>query len=342
MVRQGNEERGRGGYTEMREPRDTGRRHQTRDLTISQSPRLSVSPSPFPRLISLTRLFILLAALGLFLPHIGTVAQRRVRSGSHSSSARDALTKEDRETVEQAIGIVCSERVQDPKGSVPIDEMQKRPSMPLQAPAVVGGAERAQRLLPVAKNLVISALRQLSATYKIDQARNYEARFNQAIARVQAVVRIKPDIDARDNASVYLKSPRTITFGTIFLAGLPSDEGMVSVLTHELVHISDGDGDSLRPLFRAVGERASSLTGMRIRDQRAEELTCDLVGEMAAQSFISDSPSYEPLPRRLARSVEHNCVDEDDSDEDHLSPRNTLRALLSLDTALRRQLVYGK
>ena len=177
---------------------------------------------------------------------------------------------------------------------------------------------------------------------RLTRARYHNARLSRAIARIQAVKRIKPDIDARDNASVFLKSPHTITFGTIFLAGLRSDEGMVSVLAHELVHIGDGDADSLRSLFHAVGERASNLTGLRIREQRAEELTCDLVGTLAVQTFVADSPNYDPLPRRLARSVEHNCVEEDDSDEEHLSPRNTLRALLMIDGTLRRGLIFGK
>jgi hypothetical protein len=238
--------------------------------------------------------------------------------------------------VEQAIDVVCSERSKDDRGSLAIDDMQKRPSMPLQNPDVVRGAARAQRLLPVARDLVIASLRELSATYKTDKAKWHHARFNRAIKRIQAVRRIKPDIDARDNASVFLKTPHTITFGTIFLAGLKSDEGMVSVLAHELVHIGDGDADALRLLFRAIGARASALTGLRVRDQRAEELTCDLVGALAVETFINNSPNYEPLPRRLARSIEHNCVDEDDSDEEHLSPRNTLRALLTLDANLRR------
>jgi len=238
--------------------------------------------------------------------------------------------------VEAAMSAVCTERAKDDRGSMAIDDMQKRPSMPLQAPEVVRGAARAQRLLPVARDLVVSSLRQLSATYKIDKARMHHARISRAITRIQAVKRIKPDIDARDNASVFLRTPHTITFGTIFLAGLKSDEGMVSVLAHELVHIADGDADSLRPLFRAVGTRASYLTGLRVRDQRAEELTCDLVGALAVQTFINNSPNYDPLPRRLARSIEHNCVEEDDSDEEHLSPRNTLRAVLTLDANLRR------
>jgi len=243
--------------------------------------------------------------------------------------------------VDQASAAICLDRVKDDRGSVPIDDMQRRPSMPLQAPDVVRGTARAQRLLPAARDLVIGSLRQLSVSYKVDQATTHNARLQRAIGRIQAVKRIKPDIDARDNASVYLRTPHTITFGTIFLAGLRSDEGMISVLAHELVHIGDGDGDALRPLFRAVGARATQLTGLRVKDQRAEELTCDLVGTLAVQNFINTSPNYDPLPRRLARSVEHNCVDEDDSDEEHLSPRNTLRALLTIDPNLRHGIVFG-
>ncbi|MCU1264345.1 MAG: hypothetical protein JWM21_663 [Acidobacteria bacterium] len=288
------------------------------------------------------RFAISFVILAILLSTAAVFAQKETRNGSHTSRPREAFSEADRGLVEEAIGVVCRERARDERGSVPIDDMQKRPSLPLQAPDVVSGVARAQRLLPVAKDLVISSLRQLSATYKIDQARFHSARLNRAIARIQAVKRIKPDIDARDNASVFLKSPHTITFGTIFLAGLRSDEGMVSVLAHELVHIGDGDTDVLRPLFRAVGERASNLTGLRIHEQRAEELTCDLVGSLAVQSFVAGTPNYDPLPRRLARSVEHNCVEEDDSDEEHLSPRNTLRALLTIDGTLRRGIVFGK
>jgi hypothetical protein len=278
----------------------------------------------------------------LLLPAFGVFAQRRIRNGSHASRPPDTLTVEDRDLVERAIGIVCLERARDDKGSAPIDDMQKQLSLPLRAPEVVAGAQRAQRLLPVAKSLVIKSLRRLSTVYQLSGSRNYAVRINRAIARVQLVNRVKPDVEARDNASVYLKNPHQITFGTIFLAGLPSDESMVSVLAHELVHIADGDADSLQPLFRAIGSRASRLAELRIRDQRAEELTCDLVGEMAARSLIFVTPNYEPLPRRLARSIEHNCVDEDESDEDHLSPRNTIRVLLALDQTLRLGLVSGR
>src|SRR3712207_2017208 len=73
---------------------------------------------------------------------------------------------------------------------------------------------------------------------------------------------------------------------------------------------------------------------MRIVGRRPEELTCDLVGAMAARAYIARTPDKESLARRLARAIEHNCVEEDGTDEAHLSPRNTMRALLVLDPTL--------
>jgi hypothetical protein len=268
--------------------------------------------------------------------------QRLQKSVSLKSHSRDPLSPEAREMVELASGVVCKERIADQKGSVPIDDMQARPSLPVRSPEAVAGAQRAQRLLPIAKGLVVVSLRRLAKDYNFRNSKDAQTKLQSAIAHVEAVRSIRPDVDSRDNASVYLRNPRTIVFGTIFLAGLPSDEGIISVLAHELVHIADGDEDSLKLLFRAVGNRASNLTGMKVHDQRAEELTCDLVGTLAARSYVSSSPSYEPLPRRISRSLEHNCVDQDEGDDDHLSPRNTIRALLSLNPSLARELVYGR
>jgi hypothetical protein len=267
------------------------------------------------------------------------VPQNDVSLTSHS---RDSLSPEAREMVDLASSFVCKERLRDPKGSVPIDEMQGRPSLPVRSPEAIAGAQNAQRLLPTAKSLVIASLKRLAKDYGFGNPRTYDARLQRAIAHVEAVRNIRPDVDSRDNASVFLRNPHTIVFGTIFLAGLPSDEGIISVLAHELVHIADGSEDSLGLLFRGVGNRASSLTGLQIHDQRAEELTCDLVGTLAARSYIASTPSYEPLQRRISRSLEHNCVDQDEGDDDHLSPRNTIRALLALDPVLSRQLVYGR
>jgi hypothetical protein len=264
------------------------------------------------------------------------------RSGSHPSRVRSSMTPEAKALVDNAIGIVCTQAKLDPQSSVAIDEMQARPSLPVQSPEAKAGAERAQRLLPAAKNLTINALRQLAVEYGLNKSPRFEARMRQATARVNSVKRVRPDMESRDNASVFLSKPHVITFGTIFLAGLRSDEGMVSVLAHELMHIADGDNDSLRPLVTAVGNKAADLTGLEIHGQRSEEITCDLVGAMAARAYVAGTPGYESITRRLARAVQHNCVEVDEGDEDHLSPRQTIRALLALNPVLVRELINDR
>lgn len=279
-----------------------------------------------------------LAILLIFLLALttGSLAQtsRPAKNGAHSKASPEAFTAADRRLVERAIGATCTERIRDPQGSMPIDEMQSRPSLPVNNPEAVAGERRAERLLPSTRRLVINAIVELAKEYDLYDSGISRTRITGATSRVDSVKRVKADVDARDNASVALREPRTIEFGTIFLAGLKSDEAMISVLAHELTHIASGPSDSLRPLFRAIGKRAAGRTGLRIQGQRAEELSCDLVGAIAAREFIKQNASWEPLPRRIARALEHNCVDDDASDEDHLSPRNTIRALFALDISL--------
>jgi len=264
------------------------------------------------------------------------------KPGSHSTRVRSSMSAEAKALLEDAIGVVCTQAKLDPKSSIAIDEMQARPSLPVTSPDARAGAERAQRLLPAAKSLVISSMRQLTTEYGLQKSSNFNLRLRLAIERVNAVRRIRPDMESRDNASVYLSRPHVITFGTIFLAGLRSDEGMISVLAHELMHVADGDNDSLRVLSAAVGNKASDLTGLDVHGQRSEEITCDLIGAMAVRAYIVSTPDYESISRRLARSVQHNCVDLDEGDEDHLSPRNTIRAILALNPGLVRELINDR
>jgi len=63
---------------------------------------------------------------------------------------------------------------------------------------------------------------------------------------------------------------------------------------------------------------------------------------MAARAYVASTPGYESLARRLARSIQHNCVELDKADKDHLSPRNTIRALLALNPALVRELITDR
>src|SRR5437773_6430618 len=177
--------------------------------------------------------FILVFALLASVLHftISSRAQTRsARSGAHSATAREVFTPADRAMVERAIGVTCAERVRDPLGSMAIDEMQTRPSLPVSNPDALAGARRAERLLPTTRRLVINAIVQLAKEYDLYDSGISRSRINGATARVDSVKRVKADVDARDNASVALREPRTIEFGTIFLAGLKSDEAMISVL----------------------------------------------------------------------------------------------------------------
>jgi len=280
------------------------------------------------------RFLICVICVSLFCAPVA-ITQKASRSHASISPETNAL-------INNAIGVVCTQAKLDPNSSLAIDDMQARPSLPLQSPEAQAGAERAQRLLPLAKNLMITSLRQLVVEYGLDKSPRFEKRLLQATARVNAVKKVRPDMESRDNASVFLSKPHMITFGTIFLAGLRSDEGMISVLAHELMHIADGDSDSLRPLVAAVGAKASDLTGLDIRGQRSEEITCDLIGAMAARAYVANNPSYDSIARRLARSIQHNCVEQDEGDDDHLSPRNTIRALLALNPVLVRELINDR
>jgi hypothetical protein len=273
---------------------------------------------------------------------LASSAPAQVKSGSHSTRAKASMSAEAKALVEEAIGVVCVQAKLDPRSSVAIDVMQSRPSLPVQSPEAREGAERAQKLLPLARTLAITSLRQLAREYGFHKSPRFRNRMRWAIARINAVQRVRPDMESRDNASVFLSRPRVITFGTIFLASLRSDEGMIGVLAHELMHIADGDNDSLRRLVSAVGNKASDLTGLDIHGQRSEEITCDLIGAMAVRRYIGDTPGYESIARRLARSVQHNCVEIDEGDEDHLSPRNTIRALLALNPAFVRELINDR
>jgi hypothetical protein len=228
---------------------------------------------------------------------------------------------------ERAAAAVCAEREQDPRGSAPIDVMQERASLPARHPDVLAGAARAARLLPVAKELAAESLSALMSEGGIAPP----AR-RAALARIEAVRRIRLDVSLRDNASIVYDDPRAIRFGTIFVVSLRSDEAMLSVMAHELTHAADGARGSLKPLFRRVARRAEAGAGLRqISSRRGEELTCDLIGVLSARLFIARHASDEPEARRAARAVEHNCVERDETDAAHLSPRETMNALLALE-----------
>ncbi|MCA1614900.1 MAG: hypothetical protein LC800_12355 [Acidobacteria bacterium] len=188
--------------------------------------------------------------------------------GAAPQQARVERAAEVDQFVERAAAAVCVERELDPRGSTPIDVLQARPSLPARHPEVLAGARRADLLLAAAKELTGEALLGLMREHRIAPAVR-----SAALRRVTLVRRVRPDVELRDNASVFFADPRTIRFGTLFLAGLRSDEGVLSVLAHELVHVADGPGGALSALFRSVGRRASAHAGRLLTASSATRRT---------------------------------------------------------------------
>src|SRR4029434_2335373 len=152
--------------------------------------------------------FILLIALLAFAIHFtaSSSAQTPRRNGAHSVSA-PVFTAADRRLVERAIGQTCAERIRDPSGSMPIDEMQARPSLPVAHPDAQAGLRRAELVLPTTRRLVSTTIVQLAKEYDLYDSAAARSRITAATARVEAVRRVRPDVDSRDNASVLLREP---------------------------------------------------------------------------------------------------------------------------------------
>ncbi|HEY9405715.1 MAG TPA: hypothetical protein VIQ24_23900 [Pyrinomonadaceae bacterium] len=256
-----------------------------------------------------------------------TRQQKQTKPNERGLSASEARWEE-HDIIERAVASICEERVRDPQGSVPIDQMAAQHALSLTDPKVVAGRKRAQRLLPVAKRLVPSALSRLAADYNLEAL-----NLNWIYARVKAVNVIKLEVEAHDNAYWRPSEPDAIIFGTIFLAGIRSDEAMITVLAHELTHAVNGTDQSLQPLFRRVEARASTMGKLPIRGSMAAELTCEAVG-LQAMRIHTGNALGKGTTRRLARAVGKNCVQRDLADATHLSPRETLRVLLALEPEL--------
>lgn len=256
-----------------------------------------------------------------------STAQRHRPERDVSEKRREPL--EESNIVERAIWTICTERNQDALGTIPIDEMAAQPLLPLTDVRVKEGRKRAERLLPKAKKLVPSLLSQLAATYNLEPLSQDWIR-----ARVNAVREIKAEVENHDNASWRPSEPHAIIFGTVFLAGLRSDEAMITVLAHELTHAIDGTNRALLPLVRRIGARASQVAEVSIGETVAIELTCELIGLRVMRDYTSHTGNAKTMGQRLTRPMGKNCVRLDLADADHLSPRETMRLLLKLEPDL--------
>jgi hypothetical protein len=272
---------------------------------------------------------LLLCVPQLRAPNSSAQTRNRHQERQGASSAPAAGPRwEEHDVIERAAASICEERLRDRQGSVPIDQMAAQRPLPLTNPSVTAGRKRAERLLPVARRLVPSALSRLAADYNLEAV-----NLNWINERVKTVSVIKAEVEAHDNAYWRPSDPNAIIFGTNFLAGVRSDEAMITVLAHELTHAVDGTDRSLQPLFTRVEARASKVSRLRINERIAAELTCEAVGLQAMRAHTGKA-SRKVEVKRLARAMGKNCVRLDLADANHLSPRETLRVLLALEPEL--------
>lgn len=292
-------------------------------MTLLQGRKLS------QRSVGIFAGLILLCAQAMQSPHGNAQTREQKQTKPIERGLPSGETRwEEHDIIERAVASICEERVRDPQGSIPIDQMAAQRALPLTDPKVIAGRKRAERLLPVAKRLVPSALSRLAADYNLEAL-----NLNWIYTRVKTVNVVKPEVDAHDNAYWRPSEPNAIIFGTIFLAGIRSDEAMVTVLAHELTHAVNGADQSLQPLFARVEARASRVGNLPILGGMAAELTCEAVGLQAMRAHTGRALG-KGTTRRLARAVGKNCVERDLADATHLSPRETLRVLLALEPEL--------
>lgn len=279
-------------------------------------------PKEFP-----CRIFVLglIVSVGAHLICVSpSLGQKRIKR--RSQVTRKSGTSNTARGIDEISSLICRERLRDPQATIPIDQMAIQPRMPIDDRRVVDGRRRAERLLPGAKRLVPAALSRLAAASGLEPLST-----GWIISRVNDVTTIKPEVEQEDNAAWRPNEPHAIIFGTIFLAGLRSDEAMIAILAHELTHAVNGTDRALQPVFDRVKSKASGLHSGSLGDEAAAEITCEMVGLRVLHAYVAQLARGGTLKRRLSRGLEKNCVLNDQGDASHLSPRETLRLLLGLE-----------
>ena len=198
------------------------------------------------------------------------------------------------------------------------------------------GIERAERLLPLAKKLVIESLRQLPAEFNASPGE--VARAEHFVNAINSVVL---DMDLDDAAEFEDDSPDSVRIGPGYALFLETDEETIMLLGHELTHAAEQERN-LNEFVRTVATKVETDAGVYPGRAQRHDLTCDFIGEQVLKRFIKLNPSKESSALRLSHALDYNCDDDnDDSDDEHLSQDDTLKALLSLDPELNR-LILGE
>jgi hypothetical protein len=204
--------------------------------------------------------------------------------------------------------------------------------------------KNARRLLPLAKRLTLESLSeaQIGERLKTSGLSREERLIN-------GVHKIVLDQDLGDSAEILDHRLTEIRIGPEYALALTSNDEAMLLLSHELTHVA-ARGGRLDRLIENVTEMTRLSAHVEPTVKQKEDLVCEFIGAKVLKRFIALEPTDEPdaerfsrafgyvsPSERLARAWDDFCAsyDDDPEDEDHLSPNQTIRALVGLDPELK-------
>jgi hypothetical protein len=203
------------------------------------------------------------------------------------------------------------------------------------------GIANAERLLPETRRLLVEYFQDAAGQYNIDLKALRQA--------LQPTNKIVLDPQLGYSTAVSDEWPGEIHIGPGYALFLTSDDDAVVVLAHELTHIS-ARRHRLRDLISGVSRSARLAGGVTPRRRQEEDLACDYTATQVLKRFIRLHPTGESTWGRLNEALGNESSAErlshgwasfcdayyasDQSDDDHLSATETVRALLGADPEL--------
>src|SRR5581483_1066163 len=235
------------------------------------------------------------------------------RELAHFTKGGEARTTESADdTHDKTLRRLCEEGSQAAEPQ--FDDSDLESNNPKAWKQVDSGIKRAQRLLPIAKRLVIDSLKSMPENFNLSADQIVQAQKN-----IQIVNTIVLDKELGGTAEVKDDDPEVIHIGAGYALYLNTDEETILLLGHELTHVADFDGN-LRSFVHTVAQIAEDNAGVHPgRSQRAD-LTCDFIGEKVVKRYIRLHPTKETVSVRFSHALDYNCgYNIDDSDDEHMS-----------------------
>jgi hypothetical protein len=206
------------------------------------------------------------------------------------------------------------------------------------------GIKNARRLLPLARRLTLEVLREAEVGDPLKRAGL--SREKRLINRVHKIV-LDPLL--ANSAEVWEERLWEIRIGSDYALDLISDDKVILLLGHELMHVA-ARGGRLHQFIENVTETAGLSASVEPTEDQREDLACEFTGAEALKRFIALYPTeeaaaarfaraigYESTSERLARALEDFCAsyNGDMRDGAHLSMDQTIRALYGLDPEIK-------